>query len=45
MKRFYESPSVEIEKFIIDNILTTSGGGIEEGGEDTGIDINAYNEF
>lgn len=34
MKKFYESPEAEIEKFTINNILTTSGGGIEEGGDE-----------
>lgn len=34
MKRFYESPSAEIERFTISNVFTSSfGGGIEEGGE------------
>lgn len=37
MKKYYESPYAEIEKFNIDYILTVSsesGGGIEEGGEE-----------
>lgn len=37
MKKYYESPELEIEKFNIDYILTVSsesGGGIEEGGEE-----------
>lgn len=35
MKRFYESPSVEIEMFSILNQITTSlnEGGLNEGGE------------
>lgn len=38
MKKFYESPEAEIEKFTISNIFTTSdGGGIEEGGDDLDI--------
>lgn len=43
MKKFYESPSAEIEKFTLDNIIVTSGGGIEEGGD--GGDIVVLNEF
>ncbi len=37
MKKYYEPPYAEIEKFNIDYILTVSsesGGGIEEGGEE-----------
>lgn len=40
MKKFYESPSVEIEKFTINDILTVSGGdGIEEGGDSGEIEF------
>lgn len=37
MKKYYESPLAEIEKFSIINIMTVStedGGGLEEGGEE-----------
>ena len=37
MKKYYEPPYAEIDKFCIDYILTVSsdtGGGIEEGGEE-----------
>lgn len=39
MKKFYESPEVEIEKFTVNNIIATSG--IEEGGDD----IELHSEF
>lgn len=39
MKKFYESPEVEIEKFTINNIIVTSG--LEEGGDD----IELFGEF
>lgn len=42
MKKFYESPSAEIEKFIVDNVIITSGGGIEQGGEEVGVDLHEF---
>ncbi|GEM_PF-2253342 len=49
MKRFYESPSAEIERFTISNVFTSSfGGGIEEGGDGDGgivvIDGQSWDE-
>lgn len=41
MKRKYESPYAEIEKFAMADIITTSqasGGGIGGNGEDIGLD-------
>lgn len=46
MKKFYESPSAEIERFTINNVFTTSGGGgIEEGGDGGDIDLQNLYEF
>lgn len=41
MKKKYNAPSMEIEKFTIDYVMTaSSGGGIEEGGDEIGRNSN-----
>lgn len=41
MKKKYDAPSMEIEKFTVDYIMTDStGGGIEEGGDEIGGNTN-----
>lgn len=42
MKKKYDAPSMEIEKFTVDYIMTYSsgGGGIEEGGDEIGGNSN-----
>ncbi len=42
MKKIYNAPIVEIEKFEIFNILTTSGG---QNGNDTETDLEFFDEF
>lgn len=42
MKKKYNAPSMEIEKFTIDYVMTaSSGGGIEEGGDGTEVTLDS----
>lgn len=44
MKQHYDSPELEIEKFTSYDVITTSGGGIEEGGDEV-FDPTNYTNF
>lgn len=46
MKKFYESPEAEIEKFTIEDVITAStGGGLEGGGDIVGLDDSMEETF
>ena len=45
MKKLYESPLFEVEKFTVENIVTESGGINDNTGEGTLPPVNTLNEF